>query len=96
MAVAIVRDTPGMTAEMYDAIIRDLNLENEPIAGLLMHTVGPFEGGWRAIDVWESKDAWETFMRDRFEPAMQRAGDTTKVATTGPAPEIMDVYSMIP
>jgi len=96
MAVAIVRDTPGMTAEMYDAIMQKLDVASKPISGLILHTVGVFEGGWRAIDVWESKDAWETFMRERFEPAMREAGDTAHEATTGPAPEFMEVYSMIP
>ena len=74
MAVAVVTDFPGGSQDRYDAVIADLDLGQAPAAGLILHAAGPTEGGWRVIDVWESEQDAERFLRDRLGPALERAG----------------------
>jgi len=74
MAIAVIGDTPGGTAEQDEAILQRLNVAENPPAGVLARLAGPFAGSWRVISVWESQEAWEAFRRDRLEPALQQAG----------------------
>ncbi|MDQ3657459.1 MAG: hypothetical protein M3457_20580 [Chloroflexota bacterium] len=95
MAIALVRDNPGVTAEGYDAVVAEIGLDKEPPAGLILHTAGFFNGIFREVDVWESREAWDTFNRERLWPAVQRAMGDQAPATPPPDAEIMDVYDLI-
>ena len=74
MAVAMIADVPGLTAEQDDALLREMNLENSRPSGGLLRLAGPVDRGWRVVTVWESEQAWETFRRERLEPALKAAG----------------------
>ena len=74
MAIAVVTDAPGESQEGYDAVSAHLDLEREPVAGLILHAAGPIEGGWRVIDVWESEQDADRFVQDRLRPALEQAG----------------------
>lgn len=47
MAVLIEQELDGVTQEMYEAVQRRVNAEADPPAGLIVHTSGPVDGGWR-------------------------------------------------
>jgi quinol monooxygenase YgiN len=56
-----------------------------PPAGLLFHAAGEVDGHWRAVSVWESKDAFEAFRNERIVPAVSAAlGES--LAAAGPPP----------
>lgn len=74
MAIAFMLDFPTMTPEQADAIIQALELNGRPPVGQIFHVDGPWQGGVRIVDVWESMDAYETFVRERLGPAFARAG----------------------
>ena len=74
MAIVIISNIPGGTAEQDDAIVQQMNLAGNPVPGSLVRLAGPFEGGWRIISVWESQEAFDTFRRERLEPALRQAG----------------------
>jgi hypothetical protein len=68
MAVVMVHDGPGGTKEQYEQVVdrltdgRGLNsLDDWPADGILSHTAGPTDNGWRVIDVWESEEAFQSF-----------------------------------
>ena len=62
-------DTSG-----YDAVNLQLGAIENPPAGLIVHTAGGTEdGGFRVFDVWETREAWEAFERDRLGPAIEAA-----------------------
>ncbi len=68
MPVLMVHDSPGGTVEQYEQVVarltdgRGLNsLDDWPSGGILSHTAGPTDNGWRVIDVWESAEAFERF-----------------------------------
>lgn len=74
MAVAMLMEWPGVTEPHYDAVMKELDLDRNPPAGGLFHVAGPMKGGWRVVDVWESQNAFETFLQTRVLPAVQKAG----------------------
>jgi hypothetical protein len=55
-------------------MIEALNLEADPPQGVRARLAGPTESGWRIVSLWDSKDEFETFFRERVTPALERAG----------------------
>ncbi len=74
MAVLIMGKMAGMTAETYDAINREMNFPDEPLDGLLSHTAGPADGGFRIADVWESQEKFDAFIAEKLMPAASKVG----------------------
>ena len=74
MAVAFLIEVPDFTPEQGAAVLRELGLDANPAAGQIFHLEGPMEGGMRIVDVWESPEAFETFVRERLAAAFQKAG----------------------
>lgn len=77
MAVAVIQEFPIDGADRsttnYDRVQEALGTRNNPPAGGLVHTAG-FDaeaGVFRIFDVWESKEAWETFFNDRLMPVVR-------------------------
>src|SRR5215208_2235822 len=73
-----VRESRGLE-EQYEEFSRKMfggkDAPDEPIAGLIIHTAGQTERGFRIFDVWESRADYERFMKEYVEPAME--GDMT-------------------
>jgi len=75
MAVAVIGELPGGNAQLDQEIQQRIGVSPaSPPAGGLARFAGPTEGGWRVIAIWESQEAWETFRRERMEPAFKEAG----------------------
>jgi hypothetical protein len=72
MAVAVLFELPGMTQEQYDRIMREAF--NDQIApGVISHAAGPAEGGWWAMDVYESQEVAER-LGQQIVPGLQALG----------------------
>lgn len=73
MAVAIrVTDFPdGPGTTMYDRVVAEMDLANDPPDGLLFHWAGDVDGKWTITDVWESREAHDRFGADRLGPAIR-------------------------
>ena len=77
MAVAYIFELPDFTAEQSAAVLRELELDKNPVAGQVLHIEGPMEGGGtRVVDVWESPEALQTFVQERLAAAFQKVGAT--------------------
>jgi hypothetical protein len=74
MATGMLMDMKGVGRNEYLEIHRRLALDETPVEGLLLHSAGPIQGGWRIFDVWESPEAFERFTRERIMPAAKEAG----------------------
>jgi hypothetical protein len=68
MAVVLIHQGPSVTQESYEAVINKLTdgkgLESPsdwPVAGILVHTAGQGQSGFRVVDVWESEEACQQF-----------------------------------
>jgi hypothetical protein len=94
MAVMISGTTEGMTAEIHDAINKEMNFPDEIPDGLLSHTAGPVEGGLKVVDVWESEAHFYAFVEGKLMPAMAKVG----FELPGPPapPEIVEVHNRWP
>ncbi len=73
MAIGLLCEVPGGTQQQYDEIMRELNLGGKLYAGQLYHIAGPMDDGWRVVDVWESREAFDRFFNDKLQRAMQNA-----------------------
>jgi hypothetical protein len=74
MAVAIINtDFPeGFGADMYDAVNREMGIEEDMPPGLLFHWAGDVDGKFTITDVWESREAYDTFNAERLTPAIEK------------------------
>ena len=73
MTHVVIGDAPSR--ELYEKISSMMDVQDNPPAGLLVHTASETEqGGVRVVDVWESAQAADDFQRTRLIPAMEAAG----------------------
>jgi len=62
MLYAIVQDVPASWAH-YTATAAGIG---DPLPdGLILHVAGPTDEGFRTIEIWETREAWECFRADR-------------------------------
>ena len=52
--------------------MEELNLSDEPPPGLMLHISGPNDGGWQAVEVWQSEEAWHIFVDQKYRAAVKR------------------------
>jgi hypothetical protein len=90
MAVALINDIPGGSQEMYDSVMAEMHLDRPP-EGAIARAAGPIEGGWRVIGIWESREHYERFWRDKLAPALEAVGAP---AREGP-PEFMECHDVM-
>jgi hypothetical protein len=92
MTVGLIIEFPGVGQEKYDALLKELNLD-EPDAkwpdGIISHCGGFGEGVWYVVDVWESQEAFDTFLANQLVGAMERVGGIPK-----PQPKVFAVHHM--
>jgi hypothetical protein len=72
MAEAVwIEFAPGMGADLYDQVNDRVNPPGNPPDGLVFHSAGPSpDGGWRIVDVWESRDHFDRFFGSRVMAAV--------------------------
>jgi len=61
---------PGGTTEQYDSVLDALDLMGKP-DGSICHVAWADDHGLNVSEVWESKEAWETFKKDHLDMAME-------------------------
>lgn len=88
MAILVIGFNPGGTAEQDESLRQRLNIAADPPKGSMLRVAGPYQGGWRIISVWESREDFDAFYRDRLSPLIQQSG------TPPPTLEISEIQSM--
>ena len=77
MPVGMLLDTAEGSQDMYEALTTKIFGSLQPAVlpdGLIVHTAGPRdEGGWRVVDVWESKEDFEKFFSQKLKSALESA-----------------------
>jgi hypothetical protein len=73
MPVAMLMEIEGGTQAQYDAVMAELQLESMPEGGIA-HISAPMDGGWRVLDVWQTREHFERFYAERLQRAIQNAG----------------------
>jgi hypothetical protein len=74
MAVAIINtDVPeGFGADMYDAVNAEMGIVADPPPGLIFHWAGEVDGSFTITDIWDSREAYDTFTGERLMPAIEK------------------------
>jgi hypothetical protein len=67
-------DVEGITPEEYRAVLDRMGVETHPDAHIYLHVSAPIESGFRIIEVWDNKEAFEAFLKDRLTPANEALG----------------------
>jgi heme-degrading monooxygenase HmoA len=74
MAVAMILEVPGFTAETYGSVMEHLDwYERDLPEGFVSHYACATDGGWYVFDVWESREDFERFLHERLGPALAAA-----------------------
>lgn len=68
MAVLISTDVRGQTQEGYDEVSMVLHELVKKAPGFILHTSHRIDGGWRVIEVWESKADADAFFSKVVRP----------------------------
>src|SRR6266480_2925853 len=76
---AFVQDVAS-TWEQYERVAAPT--VEPPPDGLILHVAGPTDEGFRIIDVWESKQAWQDFRAQRLAPAIAAFGGPSRPEPT--------------
>jgi hypothetical protein len=83
MAVAVQMDFDGATLDQYDEICGKMGLtpKGPGPAGAISHFAVATDGGIRIVDVWETKEQFETFAGEQIGPYSAAAGITSPPRT---------------
>jgi hypothetical protein len=76
MAIAVQLDLHGATLEQYDRINEEFGLLPGGPASRseIFHWVAATDNGVRVVDVWESREAFDAFAREKLAPILQEVG----------------------
>jgi len=74
VAILVVSEVAGVTAEQDTALVKRLDLDGSPPAGFRIRMAGPTAHGWRIASLWDSEADWERFRNERLVPALTGAG----------------------
>jgi hypothetical protein len=74
MAIGMRLKLSGVTAGQMDQLNAVIDPESNPPDGLIFHASGPVDGGWGALDFWESREKFDTFAAERIGPASAAIG----------------------
>jgi hypothetical protein len=88
MPIAQIIEMPGMTVDAYEEAFALIHPGGAWPEGQISHVAGPTADGFRVIDVWESREAFERFEREVLAPLGFAGAPSTefrlhKVVVTG-------------
>jgi hypothetical protein len=96
MAIALVMEFPGGTQEQYEKVMDILGFKGPETwpRGSILHVAGPTAGGWKVVDVWESRKDFDRFVAEKLAGATQEAGLPRPVPEEFPVHYIMQVRNI--
>lgn len=71
MAFLITHFYEGGTADQYKAVLGAAHPGGALPPGQTYHAGGPTDGGWLIAAVWDSREAFETFLHGTLLPSLQ-------------------------
>ena len=91
MAISVVAQVPGLTAEEDAAVVEALDLEGSPPAGGKIRLDGPTGGGQRIVGLRDRDTDYERFRDDRLMPALRGLGRALQLIEKRPATETVRI-----
>jgi hypothetical protein len=78
------------TTDEYDAVNEKLG-DDTPEGGIVHTAIDLGNGRMRAVDVWDSKEAWEKFVQEKLIPAI---AEVNPDAPQAGEPEVFELYDV--
>jgi hypothetical protein len=89
MAIGMLLVVPGGTQDMYDKAMHHLGFTSNGgkwPEDVLSHTAGPSGKDWVVVDIWKSRESFDSFFAEKLQHAL-------KAAQIPPSePKFFDVY----
>ena len=93
MAIGIHMVLPeGLGVDEYRAVNAAIKAQDDAVAGLLFHQAIEQEGKVNVYDVWESRQAFDTFQQERLGPTIAA---TVGADRMGDGPPEVDEYEVL-
>ncbi len=68
MAVIVTAEVTGQSEQGYDAMRDAVGEAMRRAQGFVLHCARPVEGGWRVVEIWESKQAADRWFAEGIAP----------------------------
>ena len=81
--------SPPIDAATYDAV-KERVMQAAIDAGSRFHAAGPSPSGWRIIEIWDSEEGLDRFIRDTLDPGVPEVSGGR--APRMERPEVFEVY----
>lgn len=82
MGYVAVLEIQGLTAAEYNSIVARMGVETKPAPGIYLHIAAPMEGGMRVVELWDTKEGFESYINERLIPTCAELGIERKTTTT--------------
>jgi hypothetical protein len=88
MAVLVEQVFPEVTTvQLLDDVTAEMGVHENPPAGAIVHVHFMRDGRTHIVDVWESSEAYDTFVRDQLRPAFVKVAERQGINLEGQHPE---------
>ena len=87
MTILLTSDIQAQTQQGYDTMINMLREPLRQAEGFVMHTAHPIDGGWRIVEIWNSKEQLDRFFTHYVVPNMP-SGVAPKI-------EVKELHSLV-
>jgi hypothetical protein len=74
MATVMLMHWPEVTKEQYEQVRLSVNWEGDAPDGAKFHTAWLGSDGFHVLDLWDSKEKFDTFVQNRLAPGVAAAG----------------------
>jgi hypothetical protein len=75
MPVLVVVEVPGGSSALDEALTKAWYESGSPPAGNRLRIAGPMDGGWRIVSLWDSREQFRDFMRERLHLTLDDLGN---------------------
>ncbi|MGA8809627.1 MAG: hypothetical protein WB973_17285 [Thermoanaerobaculia bacterium] len=89
MATVMLMHWPEVTKEQYEQVRKSVNWEGDTPDGAKFHTAWLGNDGFHVLDLWDSKEKFDTFVQNRLAAGVAAAGISSQ-----PKVEFADTLSV--
>lgn len=68
MTVMMISEVSGQSTEGYESMLGLVGEALRQAPGFMMHTAHPVDGGWRIVEIWESREDATAFFSAHIAP----------------------------
>jgi hypothetical protein len=68
MAVIMTSETVGQTLQGYDGLFNTVSPTLKAAPGFVLHVSHPVDGGWRVVEIWETREDAALFFASTIAP----------------------------